>query len=357
MSELWIRAETKPQERRAPLTPADAGKIVSLGHTVYVERSKERTYADEQYEMHGCILTKAGSWESASSSSYVLGLKDLPESDEPIIQQHIYFAHAYNSERVFTEKPDSERLIRRFNAGGGRHFDIEFLLDESGRRVAAFGESAGRAGTLLTLLLWSEIANASTTPFSALPYIGVSCRDLESLVGTALKSSPLPKCLVIGGRGRCGTGVLQALSLFDIECDVWGRSETSITDSDRRILSYDILFNCAYVTEKGHAFLTRENLKQGGMLRIISDISCETSGNNPLPIYVDTTSFHNPVHSLACGDNILSIIAIDNLPTLIPKESSEEFSRKMLPQLEILLRKNKISHPWISAAEAFNAIR
>jgi len=65
---FWLRAETNPNERRTPLTPEDAEKLVQQGvkskHSlihfntnwlwlVTVERSAQRTFTDDQYQNAG----------------------------------------------------------------------------------------------------------------------------------------------------------------------------------------------------------------------------------------------------------------------------------------------------------------
>ena len=57
---------------------------------------------------------------------------------------------------------------------------------------------------------------------------------------------------------------------------------------------------------------------------VIVDISCDyTSLNNPIKLYNSKTTWEEPVFSY---NNLVDIIAIDNLPSLLPSESSSEFS-------------------------------
>ena len=64
---------------------------------------------------------------------------------------------------------------------------------------------------------------------------------------------------------------------------------------------------------------------------MIVDISCDyTKPNNPINIYNNPTTFENPVYKY---NNYVDIIAIDNLPSLLPKESSDYFSKKLLTLL------------------------
>ena len=46
-------------------------------------------------------------------------------------------------------------ILRSFARGGGTLLDLEFLQDDRGRRVAAFGYHAGFAGAALALETWA----------------------------------------------------------------------------------------------------------------------------------------------------------------------------------------------------------
>ena len=57
---------------------------------------------------------------------------------------------------------------------------------------------------------------------------------------------------------------------------------------------------------------------------VIVDISCDYNKiNNPLKLYFNLTSWEEPVYKY---NRYVDIIAINNLPSLLPKESSDEFS-------------------------------
>lgn len=44
-----------------------------------------------------------------------------------------------------------KELLKRFHEGNGTLLDLEFLVDDNGRRVAAFGRSAGFIGMAVGL--------------------------------------------------------------------------------------------------------------------------------------------------------------------------------------------------------------
>ena len=58
----------------------------------------------------------------------------------PLKHVHIQFAHCYKNQGGW------ETVLARFPRGGGTLLDLEFLVDDKGRRVAAFGYHAGFAG-------------------------------------------------------------------------------------------------------------------------------------------------------------------------------------------------------------------
>ncbi len=58
------------------------------------------------------------------------------------------FAHCYKQQAGWKE------ILSRFVIGKGLLLDLEFLVDEKGRRVAAFGYHAGFAGSALGIDLW-----------------------------------------------------------------------------------------------------------------------------------------------------------------------------------------------------------
>ena len=52
-------------------------------------------------------MVPCGSWISAPTEAFILGLKELPFSDDPISQRHIFFAHAYKvrARKTFKSAP------------------------------------------------------------------------------------------------------------------------------------------------------------------------------------------------------------------------------------------------------------
>jgi len=86
-------------------------------------------------------------------------------------------------------------------------------------------------------------------------------------------------------------------------------------------------------------------------LSVVCDISADTtSPNNPIPIYTVATTFNKPTVPVEVkGEPALSVISIDHLPSLLPREASVAFSNDLLPHL--LQLKNWREHPVWARAE------
>lgn len=112
---LWLRHEVRSTERRTPVVPADARRLVDSGVTLTVEESPQRIFPIEEYEAAGCGVAPAGSWASrAPLDAVVVGLKELPDEPAALPHRHVFFGHAYKGQSGAAE------LLRRFAAGEGR---------------------------------------------------------------------------------------------------------------------------------------------------------------------------------------------------------------------------------------------
>ena len=82
-------------------------------------------------------------------------------------------------------------------------------------------------------------------------------------------------------------------------------------------------------------FVTAADLRrENRILSVISDVTCDAgSPCNLLPVYDSPTDWDRPVHRLSVGKRPVDLIAIDNLPSLLPLEASRAFSADLLPSL------------------------
>ncbi|KAG2386951.1 hypothetical protein C9374_001986 [Naegleria lovaniensis] len=392
---LWLRDEVKPFEQRTPLTPLDAQYLIQQhGFKISVERSQTRAFSDSEYEQVGCELVPSHSWilpllqqeqqqqhqeyqehqehqqqqqqdTTSNNNFYILGLKELPLPNTTVQssngltiqvpqyltgQRHIFFAHCYK------RQSDWKDTMSRFSTHPSSEIlDLEFLNLDNGRRVAAFGYAAGFNGMAMGLITYCkqilsnnnfEELNQQVQPFKNRNELIQYIKNLLSQI------DHIPKVLVLGALGRCGSGSVKCAELCGIPSShliQWDLKETSRGGPfDELSTDIDILVNDIYLSGKIEPFLTMEMVQRSTRrLSVLVDVSCDvTNPYNPFPINSQVTTFDAPVRRVICVDENLDtrkpldVIAIDHLPTMTPQESSEEFSNALVKYLAELKKVN-----------------
>lgn len=311
MTHLWIRAEVRSTEQRAPLVPVDVARLVHEGFQVTVEQSDQRVFAIEDYREAGAEIAATGSWVDAPADAVIVGIKELPEGPAELRHTHVFFAHAFKGQDGATE------VLERFARGGGELLDIEYLT-LGGKRVVAFGRWAGYVGAALGVLALRGRLEAPLTPTD------------KPTLDALLIDGPEPNALVIGARGRSGLGAIEALAVAGATVTCWDRQHTADLDK-AELLDHDLLVNCVVSHTPQTPFVEQADLEHVRRLAVVSDVTCDvTSEHNLVPINTAITTWDEPVRRVG-DDPALDVIAIDNLPSLLPREASESFSAELAP--------------------------
>jgi saccharopine dehydrogenase (NAD+, L-lysine forming) len=341
---LWIRHESRSTERRAPVVPADVRTLVEAGFTVTVEESPQRVFPIEQYAEAGAAVAPTGSWPDAPAEAFIVGIKELSGEPTVLHHRHIYFAHAFKGQS------DAAQTLDRFRKGGGRLLDVEYLTDDNGRRVVAFGYWAGYVGAALGVLQLAERLQAPLHPLEK-AYLD------DQLAAAGRDGVNKLLALVTGGRGRSGHGAHAALAVAGLPVTRWDRRETRDLHK-QALLGHDMLVNCVVTHVPATPFVEAADLEHERRLRVLADVTCDvTSATNMLPVNTAITTWEQParrLHEGGPGSAPLDVIAIDNLPSLLPKEASEGFSGDLTPHLLQLSDEEPSTGPWHAAAAAFD---
>lgn len=356
---LWLRDEVKKFEYRSALSPESAKALIQNGIEVIVEKSTNRIFHDKLFADMGCSLVEAGSWKTqAPKEAYILGLKELKEETLPLKHKHIYFAHAYKNQN------GTDKLLQRFKVGGGELLDLEYLVDKNSRRVAAFGYWAGFVGAavgleiLLKQFLLQDLKNYQLISYKNQDHLLNHLKNLlQQVEDKKIIKTSLIKVLTIGANGRCGRGSRDLLKIFNIQPKLWGPQDTAGRGPFKEILDHHLLLNCVFIKKSIPPFLTTDFLTQQSSdykLQVISDVSCDPTGPyNPLPLYNKESTFKEPVHFLTYANRNLSLMAVDHLPSVLPKESSEDFSSQLLDPLISLFSDEGRGEVFTRAAKLF----
>lgn len=324
MTHLWVRAEQRPNEERVGLTPAGAASLVKAGIRVTVEQSSVRAIPIDGYKAAGCEIAAENLWPKAPTDAIIFGLKELPEDGSALPHRHIMFGHAFKGQ------PAGQVLLRRFKAGKGTLYDLEYLVDQSGRRVAAFGYWAGYAGAAVALKCWAAQQRGGIAgPVAKYRDKSALLADLKRELGGTAR----PRAIVIGALGRVGSGASDLCAAMGVQVTKWDLAETQSGGPFPEVLQHEILLNCILARPGCPVFVPASAKTSPRKLTVIGDIACDpTSDFSPIKVYSQVTDWQEP--ALRVHDTPpLDVTAIDNLPSLLPLESSEDYAAQLLPSL------------------------
>ena len=344
MTHLWVRAESRPNEDRVGITPEGVTTLIAQGMQVTVEDSARRVIPTEAYAKAGAAIAPEGSWPEAPADAIIFGLKELPEDGTPLTHRHIMFGHAYKGQ------PAGQVLLRRIRDGGGTLLDLEYLTDENGRRLAAFGYWAGYAGAAVSLKAWvAQARGGICEPVHSYADKHLLLDELRAQIDATTR--PRPHAIVIGAKGRVGTGAADLLSAMGLPVTRWDMAETAHGGPFPEILSHEIFINAILAHPGAPVFVPESAKAPGRALSVIGDFACDpTSDFSPIKVYDRTTTWDEPVLRVADAPP-LDVMAIDNLPSMLPRESSEDYATQLLPVLAQLDRPDE--GPWGRAQSIF----
>jgi len=309
---IFIRNESYNNEYRCPIVPKDIIKLKLYGFTIYIESSTFRCYTDEEYEKWGAILVN-DNWINYNDC-IIIGLKELKHLDYLNKHTHIYFSHTYKNQL------NSHLILTQFKKSNSILYDLEYFTDNN-KRLISFGYYAGIAGSGLGLLQY--LYKINNKKISNLKYWN-SIIDLYQDINNHNNFNLINLKICIIGNGKCSIGVRYLLNLFNLKYAVLDRN-----DSKDNLDQYDIIYNCINLEKNIGTWFNKDTIFNNNL--IIVDISCDYNNKyNPIQIYNNKTTWANPIYSY---NEYVDIIAIDNLPSLLPFESSKQFSSILIELL------------------------
>ena len=355
-----IREGKIPADQRTPFTPEilhEIQKRVGDSLSICVETSSFRCYTDEEYQKQGIEVVS-----DLSRADVLFGVKEVPIAQLIPKKTYFFFSH------TIKKQPRNEALLQAILAKSIRLIDYELLKNPAGERVVAFGRWAGVVGAYNAFWTYGkktglfELRRAS------------ACKDLEDLKVELRKVALPPLKICVTGRGRVGKGVLEILGILGIrevepqdflrnEFDVPVFTCLSTADYLRRISdggyeqahfyanpeayesqfmpfaeAAEILIAAAFWDPKAPRLFELEAIRSPNFsISVIADLTCDINGSIPTthrastilaPVYDVDRNTMQELPPFASQDSI-SVMAIDNLPCELPRESSAEFARQL----------------------------
>ena len=393
---LGIRREDKNRwERRAPITPEAARRIVGSGFGLVVQPSPIRVYPDAEWAAAGATVS-----EDLSRCDVVLGVKEMPEAIFRDGGAYVFFAHVAKGQKY------NMPMLRTILARGSTLLDYEKIVDDRGRRLVFFGRHAGLAGAIDSLWALGRrfLAEGLDTPLAAIEPahrygdLEAASRALAA-VAVRIREVGLPEALsplVVGvtGYGNVGGGaveVLDAIGAREVAVDalpglfrpggadrraiyrVTFREEHTVEPGaagarfelkeffehperyrgifERYLPWLTAIVNCVYWDAKYPRLVTKEALRRlwadptPPRLRVLGDVTCDVLGS--IECNLKSTSSDDPVYvwdpdADAARDGVEGrgpiVLAVDNLPCELPAEASRTFGKALAPFVPALLR-------------------
>jgi len=392
---IGIRREDKNRwEGRVPLVPRDLADLTDRhGLRFLVQPSDIRKFDDSEFLDAGVEVA-----ESLAPASVILAVKEIPKELLEAGKVYVYFAHVvkgqtYNMpmlkrildlgctlidyERIVDEK--NRRLIffgihagyagmietlwslsRRLRAlglpdpfGEVRHAYEYDGLEQAQAHLRGIGEEIGRKGldpALRPLVFGiSGYGNVSRGAQAI----------LDCLPAEQIDPASLPEAAAMGGRSSASLlkvvfeekDMVQPIepgAPFELQ-DYYDHPERYQGCFDRYLPHLDVLVNTIYWDEPYPRLVTREWVRQNygegrrPRLQVIGDISCDIGGSIEVTVQVTEPSEpcftwdpHSDSARLGCEGPGPVVMAVDNLPSEISRESSRHFSetlRGLVPAL------------------------
>ncbi len=313
MTLIYLRNEYIPNETRTPLIPSDIKKLVHYGFKVIIQSSNKRIYSDNEYKNidKSIIITDEPWYSDKFKNALIIGLKEIECLDKLCNHKHLYFSHSYKNQY------NSDLILKSFKNSNSIIYDFEYFLYNNNKRIISFGFYAGVVGAVLGLLQYVFKKNYNDN-ISDLKSFN-SEEDLFDILKPYSNDLLNIKIGLIGFNGNCGRGVSYVLDKLELPYDNIKRFST-IKD-----FNFDIFYNCILLKPECNEVFFDQNSVFKKKTTIV-DISCDCYvKNNPIKLYDKCTTWKDPVYSY---NDYVDIISISNLPSLLPKDSSNYFSNK-----------------------------
>lgn len=388
MRTLLIRAEDKNRwERRTALVPADLKKIrEKTDARAYVQVSDKRCFNPQAYMEAGAQIC-----HNEGSGDVIFGVKEIPVEKIQAGKVYLFFSHTIKGQKHnmpllqkiiasgstlidYERVTDREgRRILYFGryAGDAGAIDILSLMGEYwearglktplkavrrahqytsvadaqrhlktvGKTIAEQGFPAELTPFTVGILGYGNVSQGAQQILDCLPTERVATGEIEAVRGGEADS----KRLYLTVFKEADLVEREDGNPFDLQ-EYYSQPELYQSRFEPYLAHYRILINAVYWESRYPRFITWDGLRRlfekerEPLLAGIADITCDTHGS--VECNVHTTDSDRPayrvnpltreVSDVHIGDGIV-VLAVDNLPCELPRDSSTFFSHQLAP--------------------------
>ena len=375
LTNIGIVRESRNDENRTPLVPEHIKKYKESNPNInfIIQPSNNRCFSDEEYELCGAKIN-----ENLNECSIIFGVKEIDPNILINNRTYLFFSHTFkiNKQQKNIEKHKKDLLLSILNKKITL-IDYENIRGKNGTRCLGFGRFAGIVGCYNTLNLLLRVLGKQSLASA------YKIDDYERLV-LNLKNLYFPKTkILVTGDGRVAKGVIELLNQTNIKavskkdflekkfdqpifCNletkdyVTNNSSTNFNlehfinnpqDYSSSALQYlketNILISAHYWDPSSPKIFENEDLKDLQNLKIVGDITCDINGS--VPTTIRSTTIEEPnywierynLKEIDENNDGIAVMAVDNLPSELPRDSSTEFSEGIINEvLPFLLKED-----------------
>ncbi len=375
LTNIGIVRESRNDENRTPLVPEHIKKYKESNPNInfIIQPSNNRCFSDEEYELSGAKIN-----DNLNECSIIFGVKEIDSNILINNRTYLFFSHTFkiNKQQKNIEKNKKDLLLSILNKKITL-IDYENIRGKNGNRYLGFGRFAGIVGCYNTLNLLLKVLGKQSLASA------YKINDYERLV-LNLKNLYFPKTkILVTGDGRVAKGVIELLNQTNIKavskkdylekkfdqpifCNletkdyVTNNSSTNFNlehfinnpqDYSSSALQYlketNILISAHYWDPSSPKIFEIEDLKVLQNLKIVGDITCDINGS--VPTTIRSTTIEKPnywierynLKEIDENNDGIAVMAVDNLPSELPRDSSTEFSEGIIKEvLPFLLKED-----------------
>ena len=367
LTNIGIVRESRNDENRTPLVPEHIKKYKESNSNInfIIQPSNNRCFSDEEYELCGAKIN-----ENLNECSIIFGVKEIDPNILINNKTYLFFSHTFKIDKKQKNigKDKKELLLSILNKKI-KLIDYENIREKNGNRCLGFGRFAGIVGCYNTLNLFLKVLGKQSLASA------YKINDYERLV-LNLKNLYFPKAKVlVTGDGRVSKGVIELLNQTNIKevskkdflekkfddpifCNletkdyVINNSSTNFNldhfiknprEYSSSALQYlketNIFISAHYWEPSSPKIFENEDLKNLPSLNIVGDITCDINGSVPTTIRSSTIEKpnywidRNNLKEIEENNDGIAVMAVDNLPSELPRDSSAEFSEGSIKEV------------------------
>ena len=357
-----LREGKTPPDKRVALSPEQCVQVQKQypDLDLVVQPSPIRRFVDSKYTDLGVVMQ-----EDLADCDVIIGVKEVPEKDLIANKTYFYFSH------TIKEQPYNRSLLLKMLSLNIRMIDYETLTNANGKRLIGFGRYAGIVGCYNGFLAQGK----RTQSYDLKP--ANLCEDRKEMESELTKIKLEPIKIVLTGSGRVGNGIIELINLigikevskeqflnesfdqavyvqlntldYNIRIDGSASSKSDFYANPHLYKSDFLKYaNVAEMFIAGHYYsadspylFTREQAKLSSFnIKTVADVSCDIDG--PVACTIAPSTIANPIYGYnplteliddITKPDVITVMAVDNLPCELPKDASEDFGAEMIKHI------------------------